>query len=77
VGGGPNLQEEVPYAGQPKARRSGSQQYRESGLSGLPAEDGELPNGAVPQPDKGTNHPTMLVVPVSKAGPGPPLLGAP
>jgi len=26
VGGGPNLQEEIPYAGQPKAQRRGSQQ---------------------------------------------------
>jgi len=73
VGRGLNLQEEIPYAGQPKARRRGSQQHQETRLSVLPAEDGALPNSAVPQLDKDPNHPTMLVVPVPNADPGPPL----
>ena len=77
MGGGPNLQEEVPYAEQPKARRRGSQQHQEARLSVLPAEDGALPNGAVPQLDKEPTHAAMLVVPVPNANPGPPPQGVP
>ena len=68
MGWGPNLQKEVPHAEQPKARWRGGQQLQEDRLVVLPAEDGALPNGAVPQLDKEPTHPAMLVVPVPNVG---------
>jgi len=69
VGWGPNLQKEVLHAKQPKAQWCGSQKLQEDRLAVLPAEDGALPNGAVPQQDEEPTHPAMLVVPVPNTDP--------
>jgi len=61
VGWGPNLQKEVLHAKQPKARWRSGQQLQEDPLTVLPAEDGALPNGAIPQQDEEPTHPAMLV----------------
>jgi len=77
VGLGPNLQEEVLHAKQPKVQWRVGQQLQEDRLAVLPAEDGVLPNGAIPQLDKELTHPAMLVVPVPNADPGLPPQGVP
>jgi len=61
VGWGPDLQEEVPHAGEPEAGQRGGQQNQEARLSVLPAQDGALPDWAVSQLDEEPIHPTMLV----------------
>jgi len=75
MGGGPNLQEEVPVACEPAGRWYGSREHQKACLAVLPVQDGALPDSAIPQLDKEPTHPSMLVVPVPNADPGPPLQG--
>jgi len=56
MGGGPNLQEEVPAAKVPAARWHGSWEHQEARLAVLPAQDGALPDRAVPQLDEEPTH---------------------
>jgi len=75
MGWRPDLQDEVPDAKKPEARRHGSWEHRGACLTVLPDQDGALPDRAVPQLDEKAAHPTMLVVPVSKPDSGAPLQG--
>jgi len=70
VGWGPDLQEEVPTAGQPKARWHGSWEHQEARLAVLPDQDGALPDRAVPQLDKEPSHPAMPGGAGTERGPG-------
>jgi len=64
MGGGPNLQEEVPVACEPVAQWYSSREHQKACLVVLPAQDRALPDRAIPQLDKELPHPAMLVVPV-------------
>jgi len=77
MGGGPNLQEEVPVACEPAAQWYSSREHQKAHLAVLPAQDGALPDRAIPQLDKELPHPAILVVPVPNTDPGPPLQGVP
>jgi len=78
MGRGPNLQEEVPVACKPVAQWYGSREHQKTSLAVLPAQDGALPDRAIPQLDKEPPHPAMLVVPaLPNTDPGPPLQGVP
>jgi len=75
VSGGENLQEEVPHAGEPEARRYGGRQHQEDCFAVLPTQDGALQDWAVPQLDEEPAHPAMLVVPMPLTDERPPLQG--
>jgi len=77
MGGGPNLQEEVPVACEPAAQWYGSREHQKACLAVLPAQDGVLPDWAIPQLDKEPPYPAMLVVSVPNTDPGPPLQEVP
>ena len=77
MGGGPNLQEEVPVACEPAAQWYGSREHQKTHLAVLPAQDGALPDPAISQLDKELPHPAMLVVSLPNTDPGPPLQGVP
>jgi len=77
MGWGLNLQEEVLVACEPAAQWYGSREHQKARLAVLPAQDGALPDRAIPQLDKEPPHPAMLVVLVPNTDPGPPLQGVP
>ena len=77
MGGRPDLQEEVPDAGEPATRWHCSQEHQEARLAVLPDQDGALPDCSIHQLDEEPPHPAMLVVPVPNSDPGPPLQGVP
>jgi len=52
VGWRPDLQDEVPYAEMLVPGRRGSWEHQEASLEDLPAQDGDLPDRAVPQLDE-------------------------
>jgi len=72
---GPDLQDKIPNAKKPEAERHGSWEHQEARLTVLPAQDGALPDRAVPQLDEEPAHPRVLVVPVPDPDPGTPLQG--
>ena len=75
VGGRPDLQKEVQDAGKPEAGRYGCWEHQETRLEVLPAEDGALPDGAVPALGKGATNSPVLVVSVPDTDEGPPPQG--
>jgi len=75
VGWRPDLQDEVPDAEMPEARRHGSWEHQEARLAVLPNQDGALPDRTVPQLDEESAHPAMLVVPIPELDSGAPIQG--
>jgi len=75
VGWRPDLQDEVPDAGEPEAGRHGSWEHQEASLAVLPDQDGTLPDRAVPQLYEEPAHPAMLVAPVPEPDSGAPFQG--
>ena len=67
---GPDLQDKIPNAKKPEAGRHGSWEHQEARLTVLPAQDGALPDRAVPQLDEEPAHPRVLVLTPSWDGPG-------
>jgi len=73
AGGRTSKKYRLPVSQRPDGTVAGSAKR----LAVLPAQDGALPDRAIPQLDKEPPHPAMLVVPVPNADPGPPLQGVP
>jgi len=59
------------------ARWRGSWQHQKASLAVLPAQDGALPDLAIPELDKKPPYTAMLVVPVPNTDPRSPLQGVP
>jgi len=67
---GPDLEDKIPNAKKPEAGRHGSWEHQEARLTVLPAQDGALPDRAVPQLDEEPAHPRVLVLTSSWDRPG-------